>query len=32
VIWTGIPGEGPVEGSCKHGNEPLGCLKMLENS
>jgi hypothetical protein len=23
VVWTG-EGEGPVEGSCGHGNEPLG--------
>jgi hypothetical protein len=29
--WYGIDssglGEGPVEGSCEHGNEPSGCMK-----
>jgi hypothetical protein len=23
-------GEGPVEGSCEHGNEPLGSIKCWE--
>jgi hypothetical protein len=31
--WCGLDrtgsGKGPVEGSCEHGDEPLGSLKLL---
>jgi hypothetical protein len=32
MVWTGVIWlkVGPVEGSCKHGNEPSGSIKFVE--
>jgi hypothetical protein len=30
TIWEPSSGQGPVEGSCEHGNEPSGSIKCWE--